>query len=161
MAKNLISRSVFLCLAQFEPPKTFLWILPQLVAKFCSEPSSYECKRKLMNEIQENGKKKNKFWYPKLFCDFYLYQKLDIVASYHCMKFQGKLMIQTKKKKDKNPILGLVQAYWTQIWPTIFFFFFLKQGWSVTTYHGQLSLCTISKKTNDPFLGKLIDRQTN
>ena len=124
MAKNLISRSVFLCLAQFEPPKTFLWILPQLVAKFCSEPSSYECKRKLMNEIQENGKKKNKFWYPKLFCDFYLYQKLDIVASYHCMKFQGKLMIQTKKKKDKNPILGLVQAYWTQIWPTIFFFFF-------------------------------------
>ena len=160
MAKNLISRSVFLCLAQFEPPKTFLWILPQLVAKFCSEPSSYECKRKLMNEIQENGKKKNKFWYPKLFCDFYLYQKLDIVASYHCMKFQGKLMIQTKKKKDKNPILGLVQAYWTQIWPTIFFFFF-KQGWSVTTYHGQLSLCTISKKTNDPFLGKLIDRQTN
>ena len=160
MAKNLISRSVFLCLAQFEPPKTFLWILPQLVAKFCSEPSSYECKRKLMNEIQENGKKKNKFWYPKLFCDFYLYQKLDIVASYHCMKFQGKLMIQTKKKKDKNPILGLVQAYWTQIWPTIFFFF-LKQGWSVTTYHGQLSLCTISKKTNDPFLGKLIDRQTN
>ena len=70
MAKNLISRSVFLCLAQFEPPKTFLWILPQLVAKFCSEPSSYECKRKLMNEIQENGKKKTNFGTQNFFVTF-------------------------------------------------------------------------------------------
>ena len=124
MAKNLISRSVFLCLAQFEPPKTFLWILPQLVAKFCSEPSSYECKRKLMNEIQENGKKKNKFWYPKLFCDFYLYQKLDIVASYHCMKFQGKLMIQTKKKKTKTPFWAWFRPIGPKFGPQFFFFFF-------------------------------------
>ena len=76
------------------------------------------------------------------------------------MKFQGKLMIQTKKKRQKphfGPGLGLLDPNLAHN----FFIFFLKQGWSVTTYHGQLSLCTISKKTNDPFLGKLIDRQTN
>ena len=30
---------------------------------------------------------------------------------------------------------------------------------SVTRYHGQLSLCTISEKTNDPILGKFSDGQ--
>ena len=31
----------------------------------------------------------------KIFDGFYLYLMLDIVASYHCMPFQGKLMNQT------------------------------------------------------------------
>ena len=30
------------------------------------------------------------------------------------------------------------------------FFFFISLPPSVTRYHGQLSLCTISEKTNDP-----------
>ena len=30
---------------------------------------------------------------------------------------------------------------------------------SVTRYHGQLSLCTTSEKTNDPFLRKFSDGQ--
>ena len=37
-------------------------------------------------------------------------------------------------------------------------------GWppsSVTRYHGQLSSCTISKKTNDPILRKLSDGRTD
>ena len=43
-----------------------------------------------------------------------------------------------------------------------FFFFFLKNlASSVLTYHGQLSSCTISEKTNDPILRKLSDGQTN
>ena len=68
---------------------------------------------------------------------------LEIVASYHCMQFQGKLMNQS--------------------WATKFFFeiLFLTD----TRYHGQLSSCIISEKTNDPILRKLSDgrkdRQTD
>ena len=50
---------------------------------------------------------------------------LDIIASYHCMKFQGKLMIQTQengKKLDFGPNLGLLdpnsgdQFCFSKIW---------------------------------------------
>ena len=35
---------------------------------------------------------------------------LDIVTSYHCMQFQGKLMIQTRENGEKHfaPGLGLL-----------------------------------------------------
>ena len=36
------------------------------------------------------------------FRGFYLYQMLDIIANYHCMQFQGKLMNQTWEN-DKKP----------------------------------------------------------
>ena len=36
-------------------------------------------------------------WAIKCFREFYLYYMLDIVASYYCMQFQGKLMNQTWK----------------------------------------------------------------
>ena len=39
-------------------------------------------------------------------------------------------------------------------------FFFKNLSLSVTRYHGQLSLCTISEKTNDPILRKLSDGRT-
>ena len=45
----------------------------------------------------------------KLFCDFYPDKMLDIVASYHCMQFQGKRMIQTQENGEKphfRPNLG-------------------------------------------------------
>ena len=35
------------------------------------------------------------------FRGFYTYKMLDIVASYHCMQFQGKLMIQTQENGKK------------------------------------------------------------
>ena len=38
---------------------------------------------------------------PKIFCEFYIYYMLNIVATYHCMQFQGKLMNQTWKN-DKT-----------------------------------------------------------
>ena len=41
------------------------------------------------------------------------------------------------------------------------FFFFKNLTPSVSRYHGQLSSCTISEKTNDPILRKLSDRQTD
>ena len=40
---------------------------------------------------------------------FYLHQMLNIITSYHCMKFQGKRMIQTQEngeKPDFGPDLG-------------------------------------------------------
>ena len=53
-----------------------------------------------MNQTCENGKKFSfepdfgSFDPPKFFGEFYLYLMLDIVASYHCMQFQGKLINQ-------------------------------------------------------------------
>ena len=40
-------------------------------------------------------------------------------------------------------------------------FFFKNLASSVTRYHGQLSSCTISEKTNDPILRKFSDGQTD
>ena len=70
---------------------------------------------------------------------------LDIVASYNCMQFQGKLMIKkTHFWPDLEP-LGPNSG------PK---FFFKNLTLPVTRYHGHLSSCTTSEKTNDPFLRK-------
>ena len=85
---------------------------------------------------------------------------LDIVASYHCIQFQGKLMIQTQENGEKpyfGPDLGLLG----QNSGRHFFFSFKNLASPVTIYHGQLSSCTISEKTNDPTLRKLSNRQTD
>ena len=42
-----------------------------------------------------------------------------------------------------------------------FIFFFKNLSSSITRYHGQLSSCTISEKTNDPILRKLSDGWTD
>ena len=46
---------------------------------------------------------------------------LDIIASYHCMQFQGKLKKQTWEN-GKNPVLGLILVYLAQIWTAKFLF---------------------------------------
>ena len=46
---------------------------------------------------------------------------LDIVASYPCMQFQGKLINQTWEN-NKKPSFGPDLSYLAQIWATIFFF---------------------------------------
>ena len=82
---------------------------------------------------------------------------LDIVASYHCMQFQGKPMIQTQLNGEKpnfGPDLG-------SLGPNSGGLFFHKSGFSLNRYHGQLSSCTIPEKTNDPILRKLSDRRTD
>ena len=48
-------------------------------------------------------------WFPVYFFKFYLYWMLDIVASYHCMQFQGKIMNQiwgNGKKPSFGPNFG-------------------------------------------------------
>ena len=88
---------------------------------------------------------------------FYLHQMLNIITSYHRMQLQEKLMIQTQengKKPHSGPDLGpLGPNLGCQI------FFFKNLAVSVTRYHGQLSSCTISEKTNDPILRKVNDGQ--
>ena len=57
----------------------------------------------------------------KNFRGFYLRQMLDIVASYHCMQFQGKLMNQLEKMV-KNRVSSPILAHLTQIrTPNLFF----------------------------------------
>ena len=69
---------------------------------------------------------------------------LDIAASYNCMQFEGKLMLQTQENGEKphfGPDLGLLD-------PNLGCqnFFFQSLALSVIRYHGQLSSCTISEK---------------
>ena len=59
----------------------------------------------------------------------------------------------------KHLILGLVSGYWAQIRAANFFFKNLAS--SVTRYHGQLSSCTISEKTNDGRRDRHSDGQTD
>ena len=53
---------------------------------------------------------------------------LDIIANYHYMQFQGKLMNQTWENSKKNLVLGLILAYLAKIWATNFFFSPKKSG---------------------------------
>ena len=84
---------------------------------------------------------------------------LEIVASYHCMQFQGKPMIQTQENGEKlhfGPDLGQLFSNLGRQ-----FFFFKNVASSVKRYYGQLLLRTISEKTNDPILRKFCDRRTD
>ena len=73
------------------------------------------------------------------------------------MQLQGKLMIQTQENGKKPhfwPHLGSLSQ-------NSGCHFFLNLALSVTRYHGQLSSCTISEKTNDPILRKVSDGRTD
>ena len=74
---------------------------------------------------------------PKTFSEFYLYLMLKIVASYHCMQFQGKLMIQTQENDDKPyfvPDLGPLdpnsnrKKFFKKIW-------FRQSLYTMVSYH--------------------------
>ena len=83
---------------------------------------------------------------------------VDIIASYHRIQFEGKFMIQTQEN-DEKPHFGSYLRPLPQIRAANFLFFSLSL--SVSRYHGQLSLCTISEKTNDPILRKCSDGWTD
>ena len=96
MAKNLISGP------NLGPKIFFSWILHWLNVRHCCKLSLHAISRKI-NE--PNRKKWQKTLAQKCFHKFYFYYMLDIVASYHCMQFQGKLMNQTWEN-SKKPIFG-------------------------------------------------------
>ena len=76
-----------------------------------------------MNHTCETGKKTSfgpKFRPKNYFHRFCLCYMLDIVASYHCIQFQGKITSQTREN-GKNLVLGLILAYLNTIWAQKFF----------------------------------------
>ena len=87
---------------------------------------------------------------------------LDIVGSYHCMQFQGKPIIQTQEDGEKLYFGPVGRKFGAAIFFVffLFFVFFQKFGF-VSRYHGRLSSCTISEKTNDLILKKLSDEWAN
>ena len=85
-------------------------------------------------------------WTQKIFVGF-MSTRCKIVASYHCIQFQGNLMIQTQengKKLHFGPDLNSLGPFLGQH----FFFFFSSKS-------------TISEKNNDPILRKIIDGRTD
>ena len=86
---------------------------------------------KLKNKTCENGEKpifrpyfglfRTNLGPKNIFPEFYLYQMLKIVASYHQIQFQGKRVIQTQENGKKKLILDLIQDLWTQIRAVKFF----------------------------------------
>ena len=78
------------------------------------------------------------------FHGFSLYYMLDIVASYHCMQFQGKLMNQTWEN-DKKP------SFWPDFGP---FGQNLASPLLDVRHCCKLSLYIISRKTNESNLRK-------
>ena len=112
-----------------------------------------------MNKTWENGKKPssgNNFapFGPKfLFHEFYIYYMLDIVESYPCMQFQGKLINQiweNSKKPSFGPDFGPFD-------PNLGHQFLFSKIWLRLSLDVMVS--TISEKTNGPILRKLSDGQ--
>ena len=67
-------------------------------------------------------------------------------------------MIKTQEN-DENPHFEPDLGSWATFGPPILFLKNLAS--SATRYHGQISSCTISEKTNDPILRKLSDGRTD
>ena len=101
---------------KFGLQKTFLWVLPLLDVRNCCILSLYAISRKI-NEPNLRKWQKTSFGShfslfgpnlgPKIaFRQLYLYYMFDIVASYHCMQFQGKLMNKCEKMAKKKTSCG-------------------------------------------------------
>ena len=109
--KTLVLGLILVSLAKFGPQKYFSWILPLLDVRHCCQLSLSEILKKTN---KTNLRKWQKNWFPDDFGPFgtnlatkaflrwfYFYQTLDIVTSYHCMQFQGKLMNETWENGKK------------------------------------------------------------
>ena len=93
-----------------------------------------------------------KFGPPNFFCGFYFYQMLDIVASFHCIQFQGKLMNQTSENDKKPSFRPNFGPFGPNLGPQNFcsrILFLLDDR-----HCCKLSLYSISRKTNEPNLSK-------
>ena len=138
-------------------PKFSSWVLPLLDVIHCCKLSLYPISRKT-NEPNLRKSQKN----PPSFCPefspfgpnlgpkfffrrFYLYQMLDIVASYHCMQFEGKLKNQTWENGEKKPSFGsnFGPSRPNSLHQFSFFFFFKNLASSVFRYHNPVIQCLI------------------
>ena len=101
--------------------------------------ASYHCMQfqvTITNQTSEKWQKtkfRTRFWlvWPKFepqnfFCGFYLHQMSDIAASYHCMQFQRKLMIQNQENDEKLHFGPNLETLVPNSGQFFFFCFFLK-----------------------------------
>ena len=112
-------------MTQIWAPKIFSWILPLLYVRHCCKLSLLAISRKI-NERNLRKWQKNLVLGlnlgPKIFFhEFYLYYMLDIVASYHCMQLQGKLMSQTWENGKKPSFRTNFDPFGPNLGPKIFF----------------------------------------
>ena len=152
MAKNLVSKPILVLLAQIWTQHFFSWIFLLLHNRHCCKLSLHAISRKINEPNLRKWQKtyfQDRFWllWPKFgprnfFYEFYLHYILGTVSSYHYMQFQGKLMNQTSVN-SKKPSFG---HNFGPFGPNLGH---QNLAPSVTTYHGQLSSCTLSEKTND------------
>ena len=99
-------------------------------------------------------------WAPKFFFSWILL----LPEGRNCCK----LSLYVNSRKTIEPNLRKWQKsqfrtrFWV-IWPNFRppKYFFKNLAWSITRYHGQLSSCAISEKTNDTILKKLSVRRTD
>ena len=80
-------------------------------------------------------------WFPKkIFCEFYLYYMLYIVASYHCMQFHKKTNQPNLRKWHKTYFWAWFLLLWPKFGPQRFFCrFYLHQMLEIVgSYHSML-----------------------
>ena len=82
---------------------------------------------------------------------------LDIVASYHCMQFQGKLLNQTSENGKKPSFGSDFDPFDLNSGRQIFFF----KNLSLSVNRNYQLSCTVSEKINDPILRKFSDGRTD
>ena len=115
---------------------------------------------KLTNETWENFKNVVLGWilvllakirdHKKFIRRFYIHSMLDIIASYQCMQFQGKLMNQTLESDKKKLVLASILARFApNLVPESFFSPLLD-----VIHSYMLSLYATSRKTNKSNLRK-------
>ena len=149
--ENLIS-------APIQATKFFLEVSALLDVRHCLKLQSCAISRKT-NDV--NLRKSQKFNFgpnfgpPKFFS--LLLPLLDVR---HCRKLSSyaisrKIYDPNSRKQRKTLFWAWIQACWPKFGSPNFFFKNLAS--SVTRYHGQLSSCTISEKTNDLILRKFSD----
>ena len=102
----------------------FSWILPLLVVRHCCKVSLYAISRKQWSKPEKMAKNivsSPSLGPPIFFHGFYLYCMLDIVASYHCMQFQGKLTNQTWENGKKPSFVTDFDTCGPNLGPKYFF----------------------------------------
>ena len=87
----------------FGTPKYFSLILPLLYVRHCHKLSLYAISRKTYDPTQQNGEKPHFVFdlgsldpnsgRQNFLSKIWLFQSLDVIVSYHCVKHKKKLMI--------------------------------------------------------------------
>ena len=167
---------------KLEPPKFFWEDLPLLELDIVPSYHLRHFTETVINQTSENDKKTNfgpdfgLFWAAfglpnfffvnfgsfeifsqnldskNFFYEFYFHYMLDIIATYHCIQFQGKLKNQTWEKVQQSSSGTNFSPFWPKFEPQKLF------SWNLPLLNVKncckLSSYAISRKANQPNLNK-------